>query len=181
MEDLQPEVEKAVVSCSVRMNGALQRKLNKKLYDGMLGVGLVFTVLGAASCIAYLALSVFNVYYPDTVSGNFGALLWAGGIVLAIGFALLVMVTKARRNAKNMAERINEYAFYDGYFTVRTVDAEGVELGVAKQGYADCEQVIEKRDFILIYLENGSYFPVDKTLLSGEELELLRGLLPEKK
>lgn len=181
MDELQHEEQKAAVTCSVRLNGALQKRLNKKLNYSMFFVGLTFTVLGGGSVIAYIALSVLSVYDPGIQSGYFGALLWGGGVLLAIGFALLVMVTKVRRNAKNMAERINEYSFFEEYFNIRTLNAEGEELGIAWQDYTACEEVREKREFILIYLENGTYFPVDKTLLSEEELALLRKLLPWKK
>ncbi len=167
--------EEPLVRCRIAIDGKLQRRLSRM----SLLFGIVFSVVGALALVAYLSLTVIENVYPGT-AGNLTAWLLGFGVpLLSIGLMLLFFTLRAIGNMEKAA-RENVYSFYQSCFFVSTRKGEE-ETGVVREAYSDCALVKERRGLILIYLQNGTFFPVEKRTLSASDAARLRELLPYKK
>lgn len=183
-EPLQEEItEEQGIKTRVQINGDLQRRMNRKTKL----FGVIGTVLGAVLLVAYFATDITLTMLAEVERlENYEdyevllqILLWCAAVIFAVG---LMCIFLARANIKN-AERLNqtdEYAFFDNYFTVTTVRG-GEELGKVKQYYADFFKVKETKEFFLLFPNRATAYPVEKGLLTEEEITQLRKVLPLRK
>ena len=84
---------------------------------------------------------------------------------------MLIGVTK--RNNEKTVNSVNEYEFYDEYFTIKSTQ-DGEELANVKAYYKAMLKVRESKNYIFIYPNKALAYPVAKTALSDENLTTLR-------
>lgn len=166
---------------TVVMDITLMKRVNKRHRY------LSLIVAGAVGCLIYIVLSVvLGVMQERTPIPSYESLtvaldvfLWVMAFLFAFGLVLLIVTHINGRNTARLG-RTNVFRFYEHSFTVTDLK-EGEDMGTVKAYYSDLAKVRENKEFFLLYPNSVTFYPVDKTQMTQEEIEALRAVLPRKR
>lgn len=164
------------IRTSVVINGELQKRISRVLRV----CSIVHIVCGAL----LLGLGIVGLVFDIESRGENDVWLYywmsvMGVVFIALGINLVLQIGK---NIKT-AEKLNveqQYFFTQSYVEITTL-RHGETSGVVKSFFADFYKVKETKEFLLLYPNTASAYPVEKSKLTAEELEKLRSILPMKK
>ena len=164
-----PQGEGAVVRTRVTVDNALQKRVFRRVRAVLLGMMIV----GVAMLVAYVVLYVVTDEGSTLPDGFWlDALLWFGALCFAMG--LVAFISSGRANKKQLSLRlVNEYEFRAEGLVINDYRSDEL-VSTSRLKYSDFEKIRESREFFLLYPNRVTVYPVDKTLLSGEECALLR-------
>lgn len=128
---------------------------------------IVLTSVGGTGVFVWLASAIAFNYQLNLY---FGLVFW---LALVIGIMYFVLIGVTKRNNEKTVNSVNEYEFYDEYFTIKSTQ-DGEELANVKAYYKAMLKVRESKNYIFIYPNKALAYPVAKTALSEENLTTLR-------
>mgnify|MGYP006067278657 CR=1 FL=1 len=164
-----PQGEGAVVRTRVTVDNALQKRIFRRVRAVLLGMMIV----GLLMLVAYVVLYVVTDEGSTLPDGFWlDALLWFGALCFAMG--LVAFISSGRANKKQLSLRlVNEYEFRAEGLVINDYRSDEL-VSTSRLKYSDFEKIRESKEFFLLYPNRVTVYPVDKTLLSGEECALLR-------
>ena len=159
-----PQGEGAVVRTRVTVDNALQKRIFRRMRAVLLGMMIV----GLLMLVAYVVLYVVTDEGSTLPDGFWlDALLWFGALCFAMG--LVAFISSGRANKKQLSLRL----FRAEGLVINDYRSDEL-ISTSRLKYSDFEKIRESKGFFLLYPNRVTVYPVDKTLLSGEECALLR-------
>ena len=153
-----------MVECETVIDIKVQKKLTKKTYI----VSIIALIIGSIGLVAYLVLSsIINKFWTEIF------LIFT----FPFTFGLIYLIT-LRKNYKILDNKImvNCYVFEESGFTVTTIQNDN-NMGSSQMSYSNIYKCKEIDDYIFIYLNKNSAFPIDKKRLKETQLLELKDLL----
>ena len=147
---------------SIEINESLQNELNKKVKQNC-KLAIIIGIIGLAF---YIAVSMFfEHFFLEILSWIFIA--FAGG-----GIGLLIVVN--RTNKKACERKLTaEYELFEDYMVVVS-QKDGIEISTMKLFYKDVIKIKETENYIFLYADKQTAFPIQKNKLTPEELSTAR-------
>lgn len=153
-----------MVECETVIDIKVQKKLTKKTYIA----SIIALIIGSIGLVAYLVLgSLINEFWTEIF------------LIFAFPFAFgLIYVITLRKNYKALSGKVmvNCYVFEETSFTITTIQNDN-NMGSSQVPYSNIYKCKEMDDYIFIYLNKNSAFPIDKRRLKEDQLIELRNLL----
>ena len=146
------------------LNSEVQTELSRPVYI----TSLIMLIIGSVGLVAYIVLGTI---FDNT------ALDYMLAFAVPFGFGLVFLIT-VKKMSKNIEKikQTNEYTFEQDYMSVTTYRFEENE-GSIKVYYRDLVKSRETKKYIFMYINKVSALAVDKTLLTEDELIILKSLL----
>lgn len=156
--------DKFMVECETVIDINVQKKLTKKTYIS----SIIALIIGSIGLVAYLVLgSLINEIWTEIF------------LIFAFPFAFgLIYIITLKKNYKVLSGKVmvNCYVFDETNFTVTTIQNDN-NLGSSQISYTEIYKCKEINDYIFIYLNKVSAFPIDKRRLKDNQLLELKNLL----
>lgn len=159
------------IRTSVPINGLLQKRISRNLQT----LSIVDFVLGAVAFVATVLCDIFLFSYYR--------ILYYMILGLSIFFIVKgILWFQTNKSVKNAAKQNikQQYVFTEQYVTIYTI-RQGETTGIGKTFYTNSFKIKDTKEFFLLYLNTTSVYPVDKKVLSEEEISELRRILRLKK
>ena len=169
-EALQQPSAEPVVRASLRLDGALQ----KRMYGTTMTAMFLAVFAGAVLVVLSVVLRVLEdrgILF-DAAQDSW---LWLGALLCACGLVCVIVLSRARKTA-DANVRVNLYDFYAEEFVVTTKQEERT-ICVSRIRYGDCRKFREEREFFTIAVPAAGTYVVDKVPLTEQERAALRELL----
>lgn len=153
-------------SCKTKFTIEMQKQLNNTKQK----IATIMTAVGGVGVFVYL----ITAFVPSITDAMVDWML-AFVVPLTLGIIMLIAIAKTNNALKNV-DIANEYEFNEDYMNISTIRANE-NIGKVKFYYKDLVKVKETKDYIYLYQNKASAFPVDKKQLSETDLIILRGIL----
>ncbi len=143
---------------SIEINESLQKELNKSLKRNC-KLAMIIGIIGLAF---YIAITMFVEHFIlEVLSWVFIAL--AGG---GIGLLIVIKTTNKKASERKL---IGHYELFEDHMFVVT-EKEGIQISSIKLFYKDVVKIKETENFIFLYADKQTAFPIQKNKLSPEDL-----------
>ena len=144
------------------INEELQKEANKNSKRN----AIIMLIIGAVGLVAYVIVSTFIEHYLLEI------LSWVSAFLLVFGIFLLVLI---KNTNKKMVEKkmVDEYELFEEYLTVDSYQ-NGEKIVSLKAYYKDLIKIRETENYIFLYPNKQSAYPVPKKQLTDEELVTVR-------
>ena len=152
--------------CKTKFTIEMQKQLNNTKQK----VATIMTAVGAVGVFVYL-ITAFFLNITDAMVD------WMLVFVLPLTLGILMLVTIAKtNNAIKKIDVTNEYEFNEDHMYISTIRSNE-NIGKVKFYYKDLVRVKETKDYIYLYQNKASAFPIEKKQLLETDLIILRGIL----
>lgn len=152
--------------CKTKFTIEMQKQLNGTKQK----IATIMTVIGGVGIFVYL----ITAFFPNITDAMVDWML-VFAVPLTLGIIMLITIVKTNNAIKNV-DVTNEYEFNEDHMTVSTIRSNE-NIGKVKFYYKDFVKVKETKDYIYLYQNKASAFPVDKKELLDTDLIILRGIL----
>lgn len=153
-------------SCKTKFTIEMQKQLNST----KLKAAIAMTAIGGVGIFVYL----LTAFFPNITDAMVDWML-VFTIPLVLGLIMLFSIGKTNGAIKKV-NIINEYEFNEDHIIISTIRSNE-KVGTVKFYYKDFVKVKETKDYIYLYQNKMSAFPVDKNGLTETDLIILRGIL----
>lgn len=153
-------------SCKTKFTIEMQKQLNST----KLKAAIAITAIGGVGIFVYL----LTAFFPNITDAMVDWML-VFTIPLVLGLIMLFSIGKTNGAIKKV-NIINEYEFNEDHIIISTIRSNE-KVGTVKFYYKDFVKVKETKDYIYLYQNRMSAFPIDKNGLAETDLIILRGIL----
>lgn len=152
--------------CKTKFTIEMQKQLNNTKQK----IATIMTAVGGVGVFVYL----ITAFFPNITDAMVD---WMLVFVLPLTLGILMLVTIAKtNNAIKKIDVTNEYEFNEDHMYISTIRSNE-NIGKVKFYYKDFVRVKETKDYIYLYQNKTSAFPIDKKQLLETDLIILRGIL----
>ncbi len=152
--------------CKTKFTIEMQKQLNNTKQK----IATIMTAVGGVGVFVYL----ITAFFPNITDAMVD---WMLVFVLPLTLGVLMLVTIAKtNNAIKKIDVTNEYEFNEDHMYISTIRSNE-NIGKVKFYYKDLVGVKETKDYIYLYQNKASAFPIDKKQLLETDLIILRGIL----
>lgn len=147
---------------TVEINQSLQNELNKNIKRNC-KLAIIFGSIGLA---VYIAISMFvENFILELLSWIFIAL--TGG-----GIGLLIVINKTNKKASER-KLVGHYELFEDHMFVVS-EKDGIQISTVTLFYKDIVKIKETENYIFLYADKQTAFPIQKNKLTPEELSTAR-------
>lgn len=148
---------------STKFTKQTQEELNKSLEIG----STLSMVIGSVGLIIYIILSVA---LPEGTQW-LDFILYISAILFGFGIVFLISVNKTNKNFRDEKTE-NEYEFFENYFTIDSTK-NGEKVATVKVYYNEVFRLKQTKNYLFVFQNQYTSYPVDKKAFSQEELKML--------
>lgn len=154
-----------MIEATTVLTKGIYKSMTKKLYIG----AWLATIIGTAGVITYLV--------SDFIFNETGWTVWLLAFALPLGFGIVYLSALTKMYKRPMEENsVNIYQFDETGITIVTFK-QSENLGAVRVLYSQIEKVKESPDYLFLFVNRVSAFPVEKKHITPANLQLIKNCI----
>lgn len=156
---------------TIKATTALDDKMQKEMSQTSHRIALSFLIIGAAGVFLFAVFQIVSFFIDFDDEGYFFILIFFA-LFLAMGFYLQFVLGKTEENVR-AANKVSCCEFFKDYFLV-TETVDGKTVSNTKVYNDRIIKVKQTKNYLFLYIDKASAYPIARSELSQTELNTLR-------